>query len=56
MKINKYIKVVCSKCNKEIKENENIYTLKFLTCCRACLLKYSKINKKQLKYLDKLNK
>ena len=56
MNTNKYIKVICFKCDKEIKENENVYTLKFHTCCRVCLLKHSKINKKQLEYLDNLNK
>ena len=50
------IKVICFKCDNEIKENENVYTLKFHTCCKSCLLKYSKINKKQLEYLDKLIK
>ena len=50
------IKVICIKCNKEIKENENVYTLKFSTCCRVCLLKYSKINEQSLKFIDNLNK
>ena len=50
------IKVICFKCSNEIEESENVYTIKFHTCCKSCLLKYSKINKKQLKYLDNLIK